>query len=103
LVTRWLDWRLSCRSDRDLLNALAGAGLTATVVSPPLVSRSYAYLMVDVRHPGTSTASGSASARASGVQAIFASERGESAVDEVGLAGVFPSPYIANLLGTETA
>ena len=38
-----------------------------------------------------------------GLQAIFASERGEDAVGEVGLAGGFPSPYIAILLGTETA
>ena len=108
------------------------------------MSRGYAYLMVDVRHTGTSTASWSASARASsrttlgttldlrtalmqrksrgarsflrcagrtqfgalqpaGLQAIFASERGEDAVGEVGLAGGFPSPYIAILLGTETA
>jgi len=37
------------------------------------------------------------------LQAIFASERGEDAVGEVGLAGGFPSPYIANLIGTETA
>ena len=44
---------MSCRSDRDLLHTLAGGGLTATVVSPTLVSRGCAYLMVDVRHTGT--------------------------------------------------
>ena len=41
--------------------------------------------------------------QSAGLQAIFASERGEDAVGEVGLAGGFPSPYVANLLGTETA
>jgi uncharacterized protein len=40
---------------RDLLHALAGGGLTASVVSPKLVSCGYAYLMVDVRRTGTST------------------------------------------------
>lgn len=39
---------------RDLLHALAGGGLAASVVSPTLVSRGYAYLMVDVRGTGTS-------------------------------------------------
>jgi len=42
-------------TDRDLLHAPAGGGLTASVVSPTLVSRGYAYLMVDVRRTGTST------------------------------------------------
>jgi len=36
-----------------------------------------------------------------GLQAIFASESGEDAVRQVGLAGGVPSPYIAFWLGTE--
>jgi uncharacterized protein len=40
---------------RDLLHTLAGGGLAASLVNPTLVSRGYAYLMVDVRGSGTST------------------------------------------------
>ncbi|MGH3635241.1 CocE/NonD family hydrolase [Mycobacterium sp.] len=40
---------------RDLLHTLAGGGLAASFVNPTLVSRGYAYLMVDVRGTGTST------------------------------------------------
>jgi hypothetical protein len=49
---------------RDLLHALAG-GLTASVVSPKLVSRGYAYLMVNVRRTEPRLASGISSGRAS--------------------------------------
>lgn len=40
---------------RDLLAAPAGGGLAASVASPSLIKRGYAYLMVDVRGTGTST------------------------------------------------
>ncbi|MCV7260362.1 CocE/NonD family hydrolase [Mycobacterium shimoidei] len=40
---------------RDLLHALAGGAPAALSVSPTLVRRGYAYLMVDVRGTGTST------------------------------------------------
>jgi uncharacterized protein len=40
---------------RYLLHALAGGGLTTSAVGPTLVSRGYAYLMVNVRRTGTST------------------------------------------------